>query len=81
MHDLQDFNLVELMLADHAARVLAVAAGLRAKARAVAHKLERQVFQFDNRVAHEIRDRIFGSGNQIQIASLDLEQIVLEFRQ
>ncbi len=42
MHDLNDLDLFELVVADHAARVLAVAAGLRAKARRVRGQLQRQ---------------------------------------
>ena len=42
MHDLHHLDLVELVLADHAARVLAVAARLGAKARRVRGELDRQ---------------------------------------
>ena len=44
MDDLHHLDLVELVLADHAARVLAVAAGLRAEARRVRGEPDRQRF-------------------------------------
>ena len=41
-HDLHHLDLVELVLANHAARVLARGARLRAKTRRVRHEFERQ---------------------------------------
>ena len=78
MRDLHQLDLVELVLADHAARVLAVGTGLAAETRRVADELERQLLAREDLAAHEIRHRIFGGRNQVQIASLELEQIVLE---
>ena len=45
MNDLHQLHLVELVLADHAARVLAVGAGLAAKARGMANELQWQFIQ------------------------------------
>ena len=54
MHDLHQLDLVELMLADHAARVLAVAARLGAEARRVRGELDRQRVGGKDLVAHEL---------------------------
>jgi hypothetical protein len=78
MHDLQDLDLVELVVADHAARVLARGARLRAKARRVAHELERQLLQRNDLLAHEVRDRHLGCRDEVQVAVLDLEQVAAE---
>ena len=78
VHDLHHFHLVELMLANHAARVLAITAGLGAEAGAVADEFQRQIFRLHNRIAHKVGNRIFGGGDQIKIAPFNLEQIFLE---
>ena len=78
MHDLHQLHLVELVLADHAARVLAVGAGFGAEARRMADELERQLFERHDLVAHEVGDRVLGGRNQVEVAALDLEQVVLE---
>ena len=56
------------MLAQHPARVLAVGARLRAKARRVRHKLLRQLARLENRVTHQIRDWNLGGGDEVQTA-------------
>ena len=58
--DLHQLHLVELVLADHAARVLAGRARLGAEARRVAGELERQLLGRHDLVAHEVGDRVLG---------------------
>ena len=65
-HDLHELDLVELMLADHAARVLAVAARFRAKARRVRGQLDRQRAGRQDLVAHRIGQRDFRRRDQVQ---------------
>ncbi len=75
------------MDADHAARVLAVAARLRAEAWRVRGEPERQRRGGDDLVAHEIGQRHFGGRDQIPASLVRCaalrrpEQILLEFRQ
>ena len=83
-HDLHQLHLVELVLADHAARVLAVAAGLGAEARRVADELERQRLGGDDLVAHDVGHRHFGGRDQVELAAVGArhaEQVFLELRQ
>src|SRR5258706_8305981 len=58
MDDLHQLDLVELGVADHAARVLAGGAGLRAKTRRVAGGLQRPLFERPGLGAHEIGYRV-----------------------
>ena len=86
MHDLHHLDLVELVLADHAARVLAVAAGLRAKARRVRGQLDRQRRERQDLLADRVGQRDLRRGNEVLrlagFASLaDGEHVGLEFRQ
>src|SRR5258706_13016138 len=78
MRDLNQFDLVELVLAYHPARVLAVRAGFATETRRVANKFERQLVARQNLPAHEISYWIFRSRNQVQIAAFELEQVLLE---
>ena len=63
MHDLHQLHLVELVLAYHAARVLAVGTGLAAETRRVRDELHRQLFQRHDLVAHDVGHRDFGGGD------------------
>ena len=66
MGDLHHLDLVELVLADHAARVATVAAGFRAEAGRVRGQLQRQVRLGDDFIAHEVGQRHLGGGDQVQ---------------
>ncbi len=80
--DLHDFDLLELMLPDHPARIASIAARLAAETRRMADVANRQAFGIENLIAIEIRDRHFGRGNQIQIVIAgDAELIFGKFRQ
>jgi len=84
MHHLHQFHLVELVLADHAAGVLAVAARLRAKAGRVGDELERQGIAGKNLAAHHVGHRNFGGGDQVELAAVTArhhEQVFLELGQ
>ncbi len=76
------------MLANHAARVAAIAAGLGTKARGMRRHFDRQCISRHDLVAHGVRQRYFRCRDQIQrfaltflTAFLDGEQISFEFRQ
>ena len=80
--DVHELDLVELVLANHAARVLPVRSRLRAEARRVRRQAQRQPIRFDDRVAHEVRQRHLGRRNQAQLVlALEREQIRGELRQ
>src|SRR5439155_20011636 len=84
MHDLHQFHLVELVVADHAARVLAVCASLAPEAGRVTDEFQRQGFELDDLVAHDIGQRYLGGRNEVELALLAPrhgEQVVFEFRQ
>ena len=84
MHDLDQLDLVELVLADHAAHVAPARTGFRTEARRVADELERQAFGGEDFVAHDIGHRHFGGRDQVKrilVAAQHLEQVFLEFRQ
>ncbi len=70
MRDLHQLHLVELVLADHAAGVLAVRTRLAAETWRVANEFQRQVCQRDDFVAHDIRDRHFSGGNQVELPAV-----------
>src|SRR6185503_15042282 len=80
-NDLHQLHLVELVVADHAASVLARRARLGAEARRMAGELERQLLGRQDLLAREIRDRVLGGRQQVEVAPLDLEQILLELRE
>ena len=63
-HDLHELDLVELVLADQSARVLAVGAGLRAEAGRVRDQLERQFGRIEDAVAREVGQRHFRGRDQ-----------------
>src|SRR5579885_292312 len=65
-HDLHQLHLVELVAADHAARVLAGRARLGPEARRVADILQRQGLGRHDLLAHQIGDGHFRSRDQIE---------------
>src|SRR6185312_7166188 len=69
--ELDQLDLLELVLADDAAGVLAGGAGLGAEARRICRKRDRQAGVVEDFVAIEIRDRNFGGGNEPVIAVLE----------
>ena len=64
LHDVHQFDLLELVLADHAARVLAVGTGFAAEARRVRSVAARQRAGLEDRFPREVRDRHFGGRDQ-----------------
>ena len=79
---LHELDLVELMLADQAAHVLAVRAGFAAEARRVGRVADRQLAAVENLAAMQVGQRHLGGRHEIQIpVAGNLEQIRLELRQ
>ncbi len=80
VHD--QLDLVELVLADDAARVLAEAAGLGPEAWRVGRHLHRQLGGVEDLVAVHVRDRHLGGRDQV-VGPLvvQLEEVLLELRQ
>ena len=84
-------DLVELVLPDHAARVLAVGARLGTEAGRVGHEPQRQGVRFDDLLAHQVGQRHFRRRDQVQVLQallflevlppLQREQVGLELRQ
>src|SRR3569833_341299 len=66
-HDLHQLDLLELMLAYHAARVLTVGARLAAEARRVRDISARHVRGLDDHIAHDVGDGYLRGGNEIKI--------------
>ena len=92
VHHLHHLHLVELVLADHAAGVTAIAAGFGAKAWAVRRELDGQLVFGQHGVAHQVGQRHFSRGDQVQRrmvghwlgvlpAFVGCEQIALELGQ
>ena len=92
VHDLHHLDLVELVLADHAARIAAVAAGFGAEARCVGREFDRQVGLGHHHVAHKVGQWHFAGGDEVQgrvvrhglavlAALLGGEEVTLELRQ
>jgi hypothetical protein len=66
VHDLHHLDLVELVLADHAARVAAGAARFGAEAGRVRGQLQRQLRFGQHLVAHEVGQRHLAGRDQVQ---------------
>src|ERR1700737_2304948 len=77
---LHDFDLLELMLTDQAARVLAVRTRLTSKTRRIGGVETRKTRCVEDLVAVDVRDRHFGWRDELQIALGELEEILFEFR-
>ena len=69
--DRDQLDLLELVLADHAARVLAVAAGLGAEAGRVRGQPHRQRVVVDDLVAHDVGQRHLGGRDQVALGLAD----------
>jgi len=84
LHDLHHLDLVELVLADHAARIATGAAGLAAKARAVRRQLDRQFAGSEHLLPHRVGQRDLGGRDQVLLAlffvaaTADPEHVLLE---
>ena len=87
VHDLHQLDLVELMHANHASRVLAVAPRFRPEARRMRRHLQRQLFRRQDLVAHQVGQRNLGRRNQVHPGVVGCatarhpEQVVLELGQ
>ncbi len=68
--DGDELDLGELMLADHAARVLAGGAGFGAEARRAGGEAQRQLRFVEDGFADEIGQRHFGGGDEPQMRGL-----------
>ncbi|CRD57893.1 hypothetical protein BN126330174 [Stenotrophomonas thermophila] len=81
--DRDQLDLLELVLADHAAHVAPAAAGLGTEAHRVGGHAQRQALGIDDLVAHDVGQRHFRGRDQVArgIAHGGLEQVVLELRQ
>ena len=89
-HQLDELDLIELVLADQPARVLAARARLRAEARRVRGQPDREVRGVEDLIHVEVGDLDLGGRRQEQImvgilvgpdGELELEQVRLELRQ
>ena len=82
MGDLHHLDLLELMLPNQPAHVLAVRARLAAETRRVGRVLQRQRVAVQDFVAMKVRQRHFRGRNQEQIPLAgDLEEVRFELRQ
>ena len=79
--ELDQLDLLELMLANQAAGILAVGPCLGTKAGGVGGILDRQVRLVDGLSGKDIGHRYLGGGDQPQVPALELEQVFLEFGQ
>ena len=64
------FNLVELMLTDHAAGISPVGAGFRSKARRMRRNLDRKIAFLEHLARNRICERHFGCRDQIHLVAL-----------
>ena len=67
MRDPDQLDLVELMLTNHPARVLAIRPGFGTKARRMRSELERQVAHRNDLVAHLVGERDLRGGDQVEL--------------
>ncbi len=81
-YELHQFHFFELVLADHAAGVPAIAAGFTAEARGMAGEAQPLLAQFgvlEDSLARDIGHRHLGRGDQVKILlAAQLEQVLLE---
>ena len=78
--DADQLDLVELVLADHAARVLAGGARLGAEAGRAGGEAQRQLLLVEDLVVHEVGERHLGGRDQPE-AVVGAEQVLGELRQ
>ena len=76
--EVDQLDLVELVLADQAADVLAVGAGLAAEAGGVGGVAARQIRLLERLPAVQVGQRHLGGGHQVVVGPLELEQVGLE---
>ena len=81
MGDADQLHLVELVLAYQTFGILAVAAGLGAKAGREGRVCQGQLIFGQGFFPVQIGDRYLGSGNEVLFASHEFEEILFEFRQ
>ena len=79
--ELHELDLVELVLANHAARVPSRGARFGAKARCVRTIGDGEVGLREDLVPVEVRDRHLGRGRQEPVRPLEAEEILLELRE
>ena len=88
MDDLDHFDLVELVLSDHAPRVAAVAAGFGTETGSVSSQLDRQLVGRKNFTPYRIGQGHFRCRNQVKVFAFAVlppfsgsEQVFREFGQ
>ena len=79
--DVHQLHFLELMLAQHPSRVLAVRPRLAAKAGRVADEPHRQFLGLQNPIARDVGDRDLRGRNQVEVVLVNPEQIVGELRE
>ncbi len=80
VHELDEFDLVELVLADEAPHIAPVRPGLGPKTRCEGAVAKRQDLFVEGLVAVDIGHRDLGGGRQVEIQPFKAEKIVGEFR-
>src|SRR5262245_7595476 len=80
--DLHEFDLLELMLSNHAACVATITSRFTAKARRVCNVSNRQLVMVEDAITKQVRHRDFGGWHQIEtVRTRNPELVVGEFRQ
>ena len=81
LDEFDELDLVELVLANEAARVAASAAGLGAEARRVAAVVLRQLVAVEDLIAVVVRRRHLSRRHEVVVEAFELEHVVGELRQ
>jgi hypothetical protein len=80
--ELDQLHLVELVLSNQPADILAVRTGLAPETRRVGGVLDRQIAAVEDLAAMQVRQRHFGGRDEVQVpVAGDLEQVGFELRQ
>ena len=79
--DVHELDLLELVLAQHPPRVLAVRPRLAPEAGRVAYEPHRQIVRLQDPLARDVGDRDLGGRDQVQVVLVDPEQVVDELRE
>ena len=74
------FDLIELVLTNHAARIVTVGAGFRSKTRRVCRHLNRQVRILEHEAGDLIGQCHFRCRNQEEVLGGNMEHIIFKFR-